>query len=62
MLEEDQCVDAAKIHQVDVQEVAGDDGSAWDVRNSRPVGPPRRGAGSTPAAVKIFHTVAAPIL
>jgi hypothetical protein len=34
--------------------------SAWAVRNSRQVGPQRRGTGSTPA-VKISHTVEAAI-
>lgn len=31
---------------------AGDDGVTWEVRNSRQVGPWRRGAGSMPAAVE----------
>jgi hypothetical protein len=33
--------------------------SAWVVRNSRQVGPERRGAGSTPAAWRISQTVEA---
>jgi hypothetical protein len=31
--------------------------SAWAVRNSRQLGPDRRGAGSKPAAVRISQTV-----
>ena len=33
---------------------------AWAVRNSRQVGPVRRGAGSRPAVVRIRQTVEAP--
>ncbi len=35
---------------------------ACAVRNSRQVGPDRRGAGSSPAVVRILHTVEAPTL
>lgn len=51
----------AQPDRVDVQEIAGQDALACVVRNSLQVGPDRRGAGSTPALVRMVPTVLAAI-
>ena len=46
---------------VDVEEVAGEDRVGLRAEELRPGRPARRGAGSMPAALRIFQTVEAPI-
>ena len=57
VFEEGQYVQAFAEHGVDVEAVRRDDALAWAVRNSRQVGPPRRGAGSMPPSCRIRQTV-----
>ena len=45
--------------RVEMEQVAGQDRLACARRNCDQVGPTRRGAGSIPAALRIFHTVEA---
>jgi hypothetical protein len=61
VLDEHQHVQPLAQHRLHDQEVTGDDGVAWAVRNCRQVGPARRGAGSMPAACSISRTVDAAI-
>jgi hypothetical protein len=57
MFQERQRVQPPASDRVDVEEVTAMIPSACAVRNSRQVGPVRRGAGSTPAACRICQTV-----
>jgi cysteine desulfurase len=57
VFEEDQCVQAFAEHGVEVKESAAMTPWAWAVRNSRQVGPVRRGTGSMPAWCRIRQTV-----
>jgi hypothetical protein len=59
--QEHQRIYPAQVDQVDVDEVAGDDALSLLAEELAPVGPLRRGAGSRPAAVRISHTVVAPM-
>jgi len=55
--DEEEHIDSLEEHRVDGEQVAGQDGVGLQVRNWRQVGPARRGAGSTLARLRIFHTV-----
>ena len=57
MLAEEQHVQAAQEHGIDVEEVRGEDRRGRPARNARQVWPARVGAGSVPASLRICHTV-----
>ncbi|WP_202970614.1 hypothetical protein [Saccharothrix sp. ALI-22-I] len=57
VFEERQCVEAFSENGVDVEKSVAMMLVDWAVRNSRQVGPARRGAGSMPAACRICRTV-----
>jgi hypothetical protein len=50
-------IDPLQEHGVDVQEIDGENASAWAARNCCQVGPDRRGAGCRLALIKIVRTV-----
>jgi hypothetical protein len=58
-LDDEQDVDAFEPDRVHVEEVAGQDCFGLVGEELVQVGPARRGAGSTPAVCRIFHTVLA---
>lgn len=60
-LDQEQHVDAGQPDGLDVQEVAGQDAFGLGGEELSPGGAARRGAGSTPAACRIVHTVLAAI-
>ena len=59
VLDHDENVEAAQEDGVDVGEVDREDRVGLLRRNCRQVGPARRGAGSSPASLRIFQTVEA---
>jgi hypothetical protein len=61
VLDDEEHVEPVQADRVDMEHVAGDDAVRCARRNCAQVGPARRGAGSIPAACKIFQTVEAPI-
>ena len=56
MLNEEQHIQAAQEHRVDVGEVQARIVFAWASENARQVCPDRLGAGSMPASLRICHT------
>ena len=61
VLDDEERVEPAQGDRVEVEQVAGQDRLGLRGRNCAQVGPARRGAGSIPRAVRIFHTVEAAI-
>ena len=61
VLDDEERVEPVQGDRVEVEQIAGEDAWACARRNWAQVGPARRGAGSMPAALRIFHTVEAPI-
>jgi hypothetical protein len=57
MLDYEQDVEPVQQQRVDAEEVRGENAVCWARRNSRQLGPSRRGAGSMPARFRINHTV-----
>ena len=57
MLNEEQHVQAAQEHRVDVEEALARIVFAWASENARQVCPARLGAGSMSASLRICHTV-----
>ena len=61
VLDDEERVEPLQGDRVEVEQVAGQDRLGLRVEELRPGRPPRRGAGSIPAAWRIFQTVEAPI-
>ena len=57
VLDEEQHVQTAQEHGIDVEEATARIVVACPVRNARQVCPARLGAGSMPASLRICHTV-----
>ena len=61
VFDDEERVEPVQGDRVEMEQVAGQDRLACARRNCDQVGPTRRGPGSIPAALRIFHTVEAPI-
>lgn len=62
VLDDEERVEPGQVDCVEVEQVAGQDPAGLGPQELGPGGPARRGEGATPAALRIFHTVDAPIL
>jgi hypothetical protein len=62
VLDEEQYIQAAQEHGIDMEESAARIVLGCPARNASQVQPGRLGAGSTPASLRIFHTVDGAIL
>lgn len=57
VLDEEQHIQPAQQHGVHMEEVHRQDALGLSSKDCRQVGPDRRGAGSSPTSLRIFHTV-----